>query len=267
MFNSIRNWLNKSDDRQADARQLEAEAKQFKLPSEALPQFFKYIFFIGLAFLNYRLFSHAVPGAWGQATGCMAMIGEGLALYCAHNFSRASEWFRLSLGIFGGALMIFSLVHATFSILDLMRIARISATVREYSQFVAFPLLAGLVGVAVVAITMTHPKNIVRLKQALAHTRIVVGRAEAASDLQLMRAQSAVEQARLDRLKERSNREHEYLGELQKFIGLEERKRKIVGSISDATMRESLARELGIELPPADQWPPESDDQGKGLRH
>jgi hypothetical protein len=267
MFDSIRNWMGRTDLQHAEARELEAEARQFKLPSEILPQIFKHIFFIGLAFLNYRLFAHAVPGAWGQATGCVAMIGEGLALYCAHNFSRASGWFRGSLGIFGGALMLFSLVHATFSILDLMRLASISATVRDYSRFVAFPLLAGLVGVALIAITMTHPKNIVRLKQALAHTRIVVGRAEAASDLQLMRAQSAVEQARLDRMKERSNREHEYLGELQKFIGLEERKRKIVGSISDGALRESLARELGIELPPADQWPPESDDQGKGLRH
>jgi hypothetical protein len=58
---------------------------------------------------------------------------------------------------------------------------------------VAFPLLAELLGLSVVAITMTHPKNIVRLKQALAHTRIVVGRAEAASERALMRAQSAVE--------------------------------------------------------------------------
>jgi hypothetical protein len=50
---------------------------------------------------------------------------------------------------------------------------------------------------------MTHPKNIVRLRQALAHRRIVIGRAEAASELELMRAQSVVEQARLNRFKER----------------------------------------------------------------
>jgi hypothetical protein len=267
MFDSIRNWMGRTDLQHAEARELEAEARQFKLPSETLPQIFKHIFFIGLAFLNYRLFAHAVPGAWGQATGCVAMIGEGLALYCAHNYSRASGWFRGSLGIFGGALMLFSLVHATFSILDLMRLASISATVRDYSRFVAFPLLAGLVGVAVIAITMTHPKNIVRLKQALAHTQIVVGRAEAASEMELMRAQSIVEQFRLDRFKERSRRESEYLGELQKYIEVEKRKRLMVSQISDPTLREAVARELGLEnVAPADQWPPDVD-QGKALRH
>jgi hypothetical protein len=249
MFDSIRNWLGRSDRQQADARELEAEARQFKLPSETMPQIFKYIFFIGLAFLNYRLFAHAVPGAWGQATGCVAMMAEGIALYCAHNFSRSADWFRVSLGLFGGLLMTFSLVHGTFSILDLMRVASISGTVRDYSRFVAFPLLAGLVGLAVVAITMTHPKNIVRLKQALAHTRIVIGRAEAASEMELMRAQRVVEYARLDRVKERSRNEAEYLVEVQKFIGLEERKRAMVAQISDPALREAVARELGIESP------------------
>ncbi|MGH9751652.1 MAG: hypothetical protein ACREA2_02625 [Blastocatellia bacterium] len=249
MFDSIRNWLNRADDTQADRRELEAEARAFRLPSETLPQVFKYAFFVGLAFLNYRLFAHAVPGPWGQATGCVAVMAEAIALYASHNFSRSASWFRLSLGLFGGLLMAFSLVHGTFSILDLIGVADISEAARYYSRVIAFPLLAGLLGLAVVAITMTHPKNIVRLKQALAHTRIVIGRAEAASELELMRAQSAVEQARLDRFKERSRRESEYLGEVEKLIAVEERKRAMVARISDAPLRESLARELGIDAP------------------
>jgi hypothetical protein len=90
---------------------------------------------------------------------------------------------------------------------------------------------------------MSHPKNIVRLRQAPAHTRIVVGRAEAASELELMRAQSVVEQARLDRFRERSRRESEYLGEVEKLIAVEERKRQMVAAISDPAPREALARE------------------------
>jgi hypothetical protein len=62
--------------------------------------------------------------------------------------------------------MAFSLVHGTFSILDLIGVAEISEAVRAYSRLVAFPLLAGLLGLAVIAISMTHPKNIVRLRQA-----------------------------------------------------------------------------------------------------
>ena len=71
------------------------------MPGESLPQVFKYLFFIGLGFLNYRLFSHAVPGLWGQATGVVAVMAEAIALYAAHNFSRSASLFRLSLGASG----------------------------------------------------------------------------------------------------------------------------------------------------------------------
>jgi hypothetical protein len=97
---------------------------------------------------------------------------------------------------------------------------------------------------------MAHPKNIVRLRQAWAHTTIAIGRAEAASELQLMRAQSVVEQARLDRQRERTRRESEYLQEVEKLIAVEERKRQMIGAISDAGLREALARDMGIDSTP-----------------
>jgi len=40
MFDSIKNWLNRTDRHQADRQKLEAEAKDFRLPSETLPQVF-----------------------------------------------------------------------------------------------------------------------------------------------------------------------------------------------------------------------------------
>jgi hypothetical protein len=249
MFDSIRNWLGRTDRQEAERRALEAEANEFKLPSEALPQFFKYAFFVGLGFLNVRLFAHAVPGLWGQATGCVAVMAESIALYASHNFSRSAGLFRWALGIFGVLLMAFSIVHGVFSIFDLIGIADISQAVRYYSRVVAFPLLAVLLGLSVVAITMTHPKNIVRLKQALAHMSVAIGRAHAASELELMRAQSVVDQAKLDMFKEKSQREGQYLTEVQKLIAIEERKRAMVAAISDSALRESLARELGIEAP------------------
>jgi len=248
MFDSIRNWLSRADQHQADRQILEAEARDFRLPGETLPQVFKYLFFAGLGVLNYRLFSHAVPGVWGQATGVVAVMAEAIALYAAHNFSRSAGLFRLSLGFGGLVLMGFSMIHGTFSILDLIGVADVSATVQYYSRIVAFPLLAGLLGVSVVAITMTHPKNIIRLKQALAHTAIVTGRAKAASELELMRAQSVLDQARLDRQRERTRREAEYLSEVEKLIAVEERKRAMIAAISDQALRESLARELGVEV-------------------
>jgi hypothetical protein len=84
----------------------------------------------------------------------------------------------------------------------------------------------------------------------------VIGRAEAASELELMRAQSAVEQARLDRQRERTRREAEYLGEVEKLIAVEERKRAMVAAISDTSLREALARDLGVDAQPAPQRKP-----------
>ena len=249
MFDSVKNWLGRKSQHQAAADQLAREAKDFRIPSEFLPQLFKYIFFVGLGFLNYRLFSHAVPGLWGRATGVVAVMAEAIALYAAHNFSRSSGAFRISLGAAGSTLMLFSLVHGTFSILDLIGAADV-AFVSYYSRVVAFPLLAGLVGLSVIAITMTHPRNVIRLKQAAAHTRIAIGRAEAASELELMRASSVLDQARLDQQRERTRREQEYLVDLEKLITVEERKAQLVAAISNPQLREAMACELGIDLQP-----------------
>lgn len=247
MFDSVKNWLGRKSHHQAERQSLENEAKDFRIPSEFLPQLFKYVFFVGLGFLNYRLFSHAVPGLWGRATGVVAVMAEAIALYAAHNFSRSSGAFRLALGASGSVLMLFSLVHGTFSILDLIGAADV-AFVGYYSRVVAFPLLAGLVGVSVIAITMTHPRNLIRLKQAAAHTAIAIGRAEAASSLELMRAQSVLDEAQLDRRREQTRREQEYLVEVEKLIQVEERKAAMIGAISNPALREELARELGVDL-------------------
>jgi hypothetical protein len=256
MFNSIRNWLNRADDHQADKRELEAEAKQFKLPSETLPQLLKYIFFAGLAVLNFRLFAHAVPGAWGIGTGIVACMAELIAIYSTHNFSRSAGLFRAALGLSGALLMGFSLVHGTFSIMDLIGVKSLSRDIHFYSSTVAFPLLAALVGLSVIALTMTHPKNLVRLKQAAAHMGIVVARAEAASQMELMRATDIIEQARLNHFTERTRRQGAYLSQLQNHIAIEEKTRALIAGISDPQLREALACEMGIPDPGHQQQRP-----------
>jgi hypothetical protein len=249
MFNSIRNWLNRADEHQADKRELEAEAKQFKLPSETLPQILKYVFFAGLAVLNFRLFAHAVPGAWGIGTGIVACMAELIAVYATHNFSRSAGLFRAALGLCGALLMAFSLVHGTFSIMDLIGVKSLSRNIHFYSSTVAFPLLAALVGLSVIALTMTHPKNLVRLKQAAAHMGIVVARAEAASHMEIMRATDIIETARLNHFTERTRRHAAYLSQLQNYISVEEKTRALISGISDPQLREALAREMGIDSP------------------
>lgn len=256
MFDSIKNIFNRGDSRKAEMSKLEAEASQFKLPSEWFPQACKILFFIGLAFLNYRLFAEVVPGAWGTATGIVAMLSEALAVYCSHYFSRAAGWFRLSLGLCGCLLMIFALIHGTFSIFDLIGVWEFGEDIEFYSRVVAFPLLAGLIGLTVLALTMTHPNNIVRLKEALAHTRIAVGRAEAASDVRLMRTRSVIDDARLEHQREKTRRESEYLTELREYVSIEQEKRRLVQGIPDPDLRQALAREMGITDPGHYEDPP-----------
>jgi hypothetical protein len=253
MFDSIRNFLSRTDRQTADRNALEAEAKQFKLPSETLPQILKYIFFAGLAALNFRLFSEAVPGGWGIATGIVAMLAEALALYSLHYFSRSAGLFRFSLGASGFLLMAFSLVHGTFSILDLVGVREISRDVQYYSRVIAFPLLAALITLSVVAITMAHPKNLVRLKQALAHTQIATGRAEIASRMEVGRAQSILDQMELENTKERARRGGEFLQAFSALVEIEQQKRRMISGIADPDLRQSLAREMGIPDPGSQQ--------------
>lgn len=248
MFNAIKDYFGKGDSRAAEIRKLESEADQFKLPSETLITIFKWLFFGGLAFLNYRLFAEVVPGAWGIATGIVAMMSEALAIYCSHYFSRAAGLFRWSLGICGVLLMGFSLVHGTFSVLDLIGVYEFSADIEFYSRVVAFPLLGALIGLTVLSLTMTHPNNIIRLKEALAHTRIAKDRAETASQVKQMRARGILEEAELEFQRERTERKARYLATLRDNIGLDMQTRQLIQNIPDSDLRASLAREHGFNL-------------------
>jgi hypothetical protein len=244
---SVKEYFSRAGSRDKEKATLEDEAKQFRTPSEILPQILKFVFFAGLGFLNYRLFSKTVPGFWGQATGIVAVMAEAIALYSTHNFSRSAGWFRLTLGLSGSILMIFAIAHSTFSFLDLVGVAEVSPVVHYYARVIAFPLLASLLGLSVVAITMTHPKNRVRLEQAKAHTEVLTGRAKTASELELMRAHSLIDTAQLEHQREKTQREQEYLVELRKQVATEQQKIELIASIPDPGLREKMARELGID--------------------
>lgn len=255
---SVRDFFNRTTGQAKERNKLEDEAKEFRTPSEILPQVLKFVFFAGLGFLNYRLFSTTVPGFWGHATGVVAVMAEAIALYCTHNFSRASGMFRFVLGGCGAILMLFAIGHSTFSFLDLVGAAEVSGTVHGYARLVAFPLLASLLGLSVVAITMTHPRNKVRMEQAKAHTTILTGRAKAASELELMRANSILGHADLEFQREKNQREQDFLRELARQIQTEQQKIELIAAIPNKELREKLAQEFGFDptaLPPAGSEP------------
>ncbi len=249
MFNSLKKWMDKRDGHEQEVATLSAEAKDFKVPSETLPQIIKVVFFVGLAFLNYRLFSHTVPGAWGIGTGILAIVVEAIALYCSHYLSHSSGPFKAALAISGAVLIAFSMSHATASIFDLIGVAEYSSTIIWYSRVVAFPLMVTLVGLSVLGICMTHPKNLIRLEQAAAHTKILIGRAKLASELEIMKGEKTLDQARLQRYREKNKYESELIGQVEEMIELEVKKASILDRVADPELRQAMARDMEIKLP------------------
>lgn len=255
--------FSKESTEEKEASELKEEAKNFKLPGEGIPTALKYIFFIGLAILNFRLFAETVPGAWGMSTGAVAVVSEVLILYASHNFSRSAGAFRWALMGFGSALMVFSIVHATFSIVDLMSAGSPSPAIIEYAKHYAFPILAGLVGVGTTVICALHPINLIRFKQALAHTKIATGRAEVASEMELIRAQNVLDNAKLAQVEEKNQREEKFLTQIQQTIKTQERKIAMINGIADPALREEMARKYKVALSsdPYDKLPPAEYDE------
>lgn len=261
----ISEYFQRFNQREQDERDLTSEAKQFKTPSEFFPKAVKVAFFIGLALLNVRLFHKLVPGNWGYAIGACAALAEGLAFYCLHNFSRAAGWFRLCLGLCGSALAAFTLGHSVFSFFDMIGVPVFAGIdVHGYAQHYAFPILAVLLGGSAVALSMTHPKNLIRLVQAQAHTDIVVNRAQAASKLEITRAQSIIDNAELERERERAELEEKRLDLLQRTINAQNRRLRMLAGVENAEMRDAIARDMGIDpatLPPVRQLNPWTEEE------
>jgi hypothetical protein len=248
MFDTIRRYFDRGDTREAEMRKLRAEASQFKLPSETFIKLCKFLFFAGLAFLNFRLFNEIVPGLFGTATGIVAMLAEALAIYCHHYFSRASSWFRYALGGCGLALISFSITHATFSIFDLIGVYEYGADIQFYSRVVAFPLLAGLIGISVLVLSLTHPNNVIRMKESFLHTDVAIKRASAASQSQLMDTQTTLDNIHMEFLNERSRRDAAQVTTLANYIQTRNQITELLASIPDERLRAELAQGMGVSL-------------------
>jgi hypothetical protein len=243
----ISDLFKKNDAHSREMAAIEGEAKAFKLPEEWPLTLLKSIFFAGLAVLNYHLFQKSIPGAWGHGVGFTAILSEVYVIYASRNFSRTAGPFQYCLGGFGGALLVFSIVHASFSVGDLMSNGAPSAAFTEYARDYAFRILSILLGAATVVTAALHPKSVIRFKQAAAHTAIAVSRAETASEIQQMKDQDLVEEARFSMKQAKTEREQRYIGHIKQHIQIEQQKIDLVNSISDPALRAEAAAEYGVD--------------------
>jgi len=244
---------------QSQADGLRAEADQFQLAGDGgYWTLLKGALFILLGYYNARLFVVTVAGWEGYLTAAFALAGEATALYCINNVTRSAGWHRIGLGVFGALLTLFSITHATISFFRMEQHASTSSKVHFYCERVAFPLLFGLLVLAVVIVPLLHWRKKIAAEQAKAQVQIASSRARLIGESAALRNESELERERLGQLTEKIGIEREYIGQLRNYVTLKEEERALIDSIADPELRAKIAEAMHVSLPPG---PPSSSQR------
>jgi hypothetical protein len=246
-FFNIGQAFAKERSQQKQSAALQQEAANFKLASDGgFPTIVKSGLFLLFGYYNARLFITTVPGWEGYLTAVFALAGEAMAFYCIRNYTRSAGKHKTALGAFGLLLTLFSVTHATISFFSLENHAQLAPGLKFYAERVAFPLLFGLLLVAVLTLRFTHWRAQIAAEQAVAQVQIASSRARLLADSATMRDESQLERERLAQLEEQIQIENEYLGKLQQFAQLKAREQSVLESIADPELRAQVAATLGL---------------------
>lgn len=146
-----------------------------------------------LGYWNVKLFVDAIPGVSGWVTALVALSLEATALYCVHNFTRSLGPHKTTLGLFGVLLFLFSLAHATMSVIHANGYEWGKEFIDFYSHVIAFPLLLILLTVSVVTLSLTHWSGevmkdlaVTRLAGMLSRARVLMQQAKMLDDQELV---------------------------------------------------------------------------------
>ena len=236
------------DERKQESAGLQEEAKNFDLAGNGgFLTFAKYAIYTLLGALNFRLFFVAVNGLWGVAIGLTAIMSEAFAIYCWNNQHKSSGKHRLALQFFSVAFTFVSVVHGAASLYEMLQLGpSIKGAIFWYSHAVAFPLIFGLMIVALFVLGFTHWSAAVAKEKAKAQVNIATSRAELLTKTANFNHESQLAHAELDHFKEKLAVEHEMTAMLEDVATLETRKQKAVSAIADPAVRDRLQRLLGV---------------------
>lgn len=236
------------DDRKQESAGLQEEAKNFDLAGNGgFLTFAKYAIYTLLGALNFRLFFVAVGGLWGVAIGLTAIMSEAFAIYCWNNQHKSSGKHRLALQFFSVAFTLVSVVHGAASLYEMLQLGpSIKGAIFWYSHAVAFPLIFGLMIVALFVLGFTHWSAAVAKERAKAQVNIATSRADLLTKTANLSHESQLAHAELDHFKEKLEIEHEMTAMLEDVATLETRKQKAVSAIADPAVRDRLQRLLGV---------------------
>jgi hypothetical protein len=236
------------DERKQESAGLQEEAKNFDLAGNGgFLTFAKYAIYTLLGALNFRLFFVAVGGLWGIAIGLTAIMSEAFAIYCWNNQHKSSGKHRLALQFFSVAFTFVSVVHGAASLYEMLQLGpSIKGAIFWYSHAVAFPLIFGLMIVALFVLGFTHWSAAVAKERAKAQVDIASSRAGLLTKTANLSHESQLAHAELDHFKEKLAVEHEMTAMLEDVATLEVRKQKAVSAIADPAVRDRLQRLLGV---------------------
>lgn len=243
-----------SSENDAETRQAEIldEAQNYKLASNGgYLTVVKYALFGMLAVLNFRLFVSAIPGIWGWLVGCMAVLMEGFAVYCWNNQGKSEGKHRTALIVFCVAFTAVSLAHAAASVYELVNGTvplgpSISKYVFWYSHVVAFPLIFGLMIVALFVIGFTHYLAKISKERAKAQVEIEKGNAELATKTAKLKQEAELAEQQILFEKRKLQVKMQMSGVLADTLAEETRQMQLLRSTPDPTIRQRLAELLGL---------------------
>ena len=260
---NIAQYFSKEDDRKQQNADLQQEAANFDLAGNGgFLTFAKYAIYSLLGALNFRLFFVAVGNLWGAAIGLTAIMSEAFAIYCWNNQSKSSGSHRLALQVFSVAFTFVSVVHGAASLYEMLQLGpSIKGAIFWYSHAVAFPLIFGLMIVALFVLGFTHWSARVAKERAKAQVDIAASRAELLTKTANLAHESQLAHAELDHFKEKLSVEHEMTAMLEDVAALESRKQRAIAGIADPDVRDRLQRLLGVIQSPAPQIATAKDDR------
>lgn len=230
-----------------EAEELNQEAKSFDLAKNGgFLTFVKYSVFIVLAAFNWKLFTSIVPGGWGIATGCVAILSEGFAIYCFNNQNKSVDRHRTALQFFAVYFTVLSFIHAAASFYDTIGAGPdIGRPLYVYSHYVAFPLIFSSMVAGVMILTLTHWSSKISADRAKAHQEIEASRADLITQHSVMQHQATLERQRLNHMAELLQLEQGYVEKLAEYAQIKQREGQIINGVADPTLRERLQKFTG----------------------
>lgn len=206
----------------------------------------KYLVFAILASLNFHLFFTHAPGIWGVLIGCVALMFEACAIYFWNKQNKSAGSHQLALQAFAISFTVLSFVHGTAALYQLAGVGPdITSVVEVYSRYIAFPLLFGLMVLAVCTLHYCHWSTKISNARAKAMLEMERRRAELMTESMTLESEAMVENQRLEHFKRKVRLEEEYVIAAEDFAKVKQRQLSVLNAITDPETRADMLHAIG----------------------